>query len=429
MREKSKSSTARTTLTEVNRMKALSYFIILIVAAVVIIGGCDKKVFEPVNEKLTSKDNPTTPNLREPAPPPPDLVTVDVGGQPIEFWPWVANDLSGTPWDPASLIMVGEANPVAIRAALMFLDGDRTAYGFPDEFPFNATWQDAMGDVQAGYGVPAGWVGNVIQMECGAYNPIRIHMRLFDMGDWTLATAHLEILIPGTADHQVLSWELAEQLVAVDLLRTGLLDETVPMFPTQQINDAPTWREIPPIFYNALPVELRAAIGGPLGDVTDPVGIGNNGQATVLNIAQDFGWTPDVARQEMTINYDIVAPKPFCAGGEFEYVYINGPVDLVQTVQILPNGNITSRFRAHGHLDITPVDPSTTPPTPLGDTYRAVVNERHNGVVTDGVTLISSFRMQMELPPSAPFHGRLVSWLEIGPHGHNNYSLEIECSD
>jgi hypothetical protein len=429
MMKKSKSLTVRTTLMEVNQMKALSYIIILIVAVVVTIVGCDKKVLEPITESLTSEDIPATQGSANPtAPPPSGLVTVDVGGQSIEFWPWVAGDLS-TPWDPASLILIGEANPVAIRAALMFLDGDRTDYGFPDAYPFNATWQDAMGDVQAGYGVPAGWVGNVIQMECGAYTPMRIHLRLFDMGDWTLATAHLEVFIPGTADHQVISWELAEQLVAVDFLRSGLLDETVPMFPTQQINDAPTWRGIPAIIYNELPVELRAAIGGPLGDVTDSVGIGNDGHATVLNIAEDFGWSPDVARQQLTFNYDVVTEKPFCAGGDFEYIHIGGPVELEQIVQVLPNGNIISRYHAFGHLDITPVDPSTTPPTPLGETYSAVVNERHRGIITDGVTLVSTFQLRIELPPSAPFHGRLVSHMEIGPHGHSDYDLTVECAD
>jgi hypothetical protein len=172
-------------------MKALSYIIILISAAAVIVTGCSKK----------SVELPTAPELANPAPPA-DLVTVDVGGQSIEFWPWVANDLLGNPWDPASLILIGEANPVAIRAALMFLDGDRTAYGFPDAYPFNATWKDAMGDAQATYGIPAGWVGSVIQLECGDYQPMRFHMRLFDMGDWTLGTVHLEVFIPGTADHR-----------------------------------------------------------------------------------------------------------------------------------------------------------------------------------------------------------------------------------
>ncbi|UCC80436.1 MAG: hypothetical protein JSW64_03480 [Candidatus Zixiibacteriota bacterium] len=415
-------------------MKALIYTITLITAALMLVTGCDKKAVNSINENLydeslTSGETVSTPDMANPAAPPADLVTVDIGGQSVEFWPWAGSDLSGTPWDPASLIFAGEANPAALRAALMFLDGDRTAYGFPDAYPFNATWRDAMGDVQATYGTPAGWVGNVIQMECGAFDPIRIHLRLFDMGDWTMGTAHFEILIPGTTDHQVISWELAEQLVVVDLLRSGLLDETVPMFPTQQINDAPTWREIPPYIYNELPVELRAAIGGPLGDVTDPVGIGNNGYATVLNITTNFGWSPEVARQELTVNFNQVIPKPFCAGGQYQYVYVTGPVDLNQTVQVLPNGNITSRFRAHGRLDITPVDPSTTPPTPIGETYRAVVSERHRGIVTNGVTLISSFRMQMEIPPSGPFHGRLVSWMEIGPNGHSGYELEIECAD
>jgi len=414
---------------EVSEMKVLIFAVTLTAAALMLATGCSKKALDPTGGNLAPEELPSPPELANPAPPPADLVTVDIGGETVEFWPWVANDLLGNPWDPASLILVGEADPLALRAALMFLDGDRTAYGFPDEYPFNATWKDAMGDAQATYGIPAGWVGSVIQLECGDYQPMRFHMRLFDMGDWTLGTVHLEVFIPGTTDHQVISWELAEQLVAVDFLRSGLLDETVPMFPTQQINDAPTWRGIPAIIYNELPVELRAAIGGPLGDVTDSVGIGNDGHATVLNIAEDFGWSPDVARQEITFNYDVVAPKPFCASGPYQYIHISGPVVLNQTVQVLPNGNINSRFRAHGHLDLTPVDPSTTPPTPIGETYSAVVAENHRGIVTNGVTLVTNFRLQIEIPPSGPFHGMLISHMEIGPNGHSNYDLEIECAD
>ena len=58
--------------------------------------------------------------------------------------------------------------------------------------------------------------------ECGTYGPIRFHLRLVKLGALTIGNAHFEVLIPGTTDHQVLSWELAEQLVTYDLARTGL---------------------------------------------------------------------------------------------------------------------------------------------------------------------------------------------------------------
>ena len=408
---------------EDNEVKHSTILLMLLAVVLFLVVGCEKKVLDRGNDEMV----PPGP-LAHPGDPPEPLVTVDTPHGTLEFWPWTANDFSGTPWDPVNVIFVGEVDPRALRAALMFLDGDRTDYNFPDEYPFNSTWHDAIGGVQVTYGDPNGWVGNAIQLECGDYDPIRFHFRPFDVGGWTMGGVHFEIIIPGTTEHQVISWELAEQLLVVDFLRSGLLDEGTPMFPTEQINDSP-WREIPPEIYNELPLELRIAIGGPQGNVTEPVPIGTDGHATVLNVAEDFGWNPEVARQSLTINFDQVIPKPFCSGDSIEYIYVEGPVDLNQTVRIPHSGNLVSHFRAHGRLDITPVDISTTPPTPIGETYRAVVNEHHRGIITNEVTLVSSFQLQVEIPPSGPFRGRLISRLEVGPHGHSSYVLEVECGD
>ena len=89
--------------------------------------------------------------------------------------------------------------------------------------PFTLTWKDCIGDVQSGYADEFGWTGGVVQVGLGDYESPRFHMRLFKVGNWTVANAHFEILIPGTADHQVLSWELAEQRVIADIMRTGQL--------------------------------------------------------------------------------------------------------------------------------------------------------------------------------------------------------------
>src|SRR5690606_11332242 len=114
---------------------------------------------------------------------------------------------------------------------------------------------------------------------------LRFHLRLYRQGDVTLGAVHFELLIPGTTEHQVLSWELAEQLVTVDLARSGLLG--APPSQTGAINAAPTFRTIPAPIYNGVPVSLRAAIGGPLANVPDPVGISTNGSATVLTLTGD----------------------------------------------------------------------------------------------------------------------------------------------
>ncbi|HWZ28042.1 MAG TPA: hypothetical protein VNX15_05765, partial [Gemmatimonadales bacterium] len=87
---------------------------------------------------------------QQPAAPAP-LVTVTAAGAQRVLWPYLNSDLTSTPEDPVSLIFRGRVDPRALRAALLGLNGDRTAFGFPDQAPFNCTWTDAIGDVQAGY--------------------------------------------------------------------------------------------------------------------------------------------------------------------------------------------------------------------------------------------------------------------------------------
>lgn len=107
--------------------------------------GCDKSL-EPTMEPsainsyepdLESLQAAAWPRTRHAAPSP--LVTVDIGLDAVEFWPYTGADLSGTPKDPINLIFFGQADPRDIRAALLSLDGDRTAFGMPSAPPFSST--------------------------------------------------------------------------------------------------------------------------------------------------------------------------------------------------------------------------------------------------------------------------------------------------
>lgn len=372
--------------------------------------------FDPTRATAASPVNFTT-GTAAPSP----LVTVSFGTKSLELWPFTGTDFSGIPSDPINLLFTGDVDVRSLRAALMFLNGDRTP-SFPDVFPFNCTWRDAIGGIQTAYA--QGWAGSAIQLECGPYDPLRFHLRFFDVGDWTLANVHFEVLIPGTTEHQVLSWELAEQLVLVDFLRSGVLDASVPLATTEAINPSP-FGAIPVLIYNGLPVELRTLIGGPLENVTAPVAIASDGRATILNVAETVEGAPLVARQDFVIQFDQVIPKPFCSSGTSGFVLVQGPVRLRQQVVVSASGNFVSQFHAQGHLDVTPVDPATSAPT--GETYRARVVEHHRGIVTDEVTLVSSFQMQIEIPPSGSERGRLTIGLHVGPAQASHHSLDIQC--
>ena len=356
---------------------------------------------------------------------PTPIAAAALGDRSVEFWPYTGTNFSGTPQDPINLIFFGENDPRQIRAALMSLGGDRSAFGFPNSSPFNCTWSDAIGNVQTAYSADAEWLGSAVQLECGPYGPIRFHMRLFRAGGATLGNVHFELLIPGTTEHEVLSWKLAQDLVTADFARSGLLGRapapTAMLHPTE-------FHEIRAPIYNGLPVPLRAAIGGPLSNVTANVPIRSSGVAMMFDLARSVPVVPGEDVENFVVTWNQVIPKPFCSQGPSSYVLVQGPLTLSQRAGIDAYGEYHVEFSTGGTLRLTPVNPATSPPTPIEATYTAEVQEVHSGTLTDGNQKADMFQLQQELPSEGPYRGTLRSDLKVGPtQSASKYALEIEC--
>lgn len=349
------------------------------------------------------------------------LTNVTVGGKTHRIWAFVSADLD-TPDDPVNLIFAGAADPIEIRSALLRLDGNRGGFGFPSGAPFDCVWSDAIGGVQGAYAAfPVGWVGSAIQLQCGGFGPIRFHLRLFKTGAITLGGAHFEVQIPGTTDHQVLSWELAEQLVTADLMRSGLLGGSPQATPT--ISPTPSHRGIPPIIYNGLPNGLKLLAGGPLGSVGTPVPIATDGRATVLSLARRAPAFGD-ADQTFTVQFDQVIPRPFCATSPDEYLYVTGPVHFTKTVRHPGKGELSTRYQARAELTVVPVDPTTGQPT--GTPYRANVADEQVTATGKLTSLVSALLVQTELP-ALTGRGRLREQFHVGPV-LARFDRDIACS-
>ncbi len=378
--------------------------------------SCDTDSLDPVPARAES------PGFAAAAPPPGLLVPIALPGGSLSIWPYTGMDFSGTPQDPLNLVFTGKSDPRAVRSVLMALDGNRTAFGMPPVYPFNCTWSDAIGDLQTSYNAHADWVGSAIQLACGNYGPVRFHVRLFEAGGTTLGNAHFELLIPGTADHQVLSWELAEQLVTVDFVRSGLLDPADPIGSTGAINNAP-FREIPAQIYNGIPADLKALIGGPAGTVTAAVPIGSDGRASVFHLGAE-AQSAAGSEQSFVIQYGQVIPRPFCASGP-EYLYVEGPVSLRKTVQMNGHGELTTEFDASGRLRLTPVNPVTGAPT--GPTYEAEVKDEQVSRFGKHGGRVRGLQVQTELPRNVSGHGQRVIRIKVGASGPDFYKQDIDC--
>lgn len=368
--------------------------------------------FEPVPEMAVSDATP---------PAPPDLVPVSFGGQDLQLWPWTGRDVAGTVADPINLLFFGEVDVVSLRAALLSLDGNRTAFGFPDAFPFNCTWSDAHGEYQTAYSSGDGWVANAVQLQCGSYDPLRFHIRFFEAGGWVMAGTHFDVLIPNTAEHQVISWDLPQQLVMVDFLRSGVLDSSVPFYPAP-LTSPGTVQEIHPAVYNGMPSELKVAFGYPPGTVTDPVPIPNDGVATIVNVATRPEVEAGVWESDFVMTYNLVVPRPFCRSGDMDYVHLQGPLRLTTRTMVNRQGILETHNTLRGELQVTPIDVSTQMPS--GIPFRALISEIDNTGAGPMGTHVNAILRRMALPPG---QGELMTHLRTGPNGMAGFTFRERC--
>jgi hypothetical protein len=352
------------------------------------------------------------------APAPMALATVAAGGITQQIWPWTGVDFSGAATDPMNLVFTGRHDPRNLRAILMSLPGNRAGTPFA---AFDCTWKDAIGGVQTTYSELGGWAGTVIQLECGDYGPFRYHLRLFQAGPWTLGQAHVEILIPDTHIHEVLSWEVGEQFVTVDFLRSGSLAG----WPGQTglINAAPSFREIIADVYNALPPELRALAGGPQENVSAPVPVLTNGSASILEVVREAPIVAERRSYAHDLTFNRLIPKPFC-GGPASYVHVQGPFRLRQEVTVSASGALSSHTFAEADLDVRPLDLATGQ---LGAASTARVREQYGTHLSDGSAWASLHRDQ-RIFPAAGAPEKLLTQLRVGPHGVTYFRNDRRCA-
>lgn len=325
-------------------------------------------------------------------PPPDTAVLPELGG--LELWPFTGSDFSGDRYDPLNLVLL-DVDPREVRQALLGLDGERE---LPENLPFrNCVWADAMGSEQVAWASPAGWVGGEVQLVCinpsapSPYrelgDPFRVHLRLYRQGSTTLGAAHFELLIDGTAQHEVLSWDFARDFVALDLGRGGLF----PTAPYAVGLQAPGFFRavLRPIYdylyFKAGAGELLAFLGlfpvDLTGDVPIPLETG-----AALVFSGDIALEPvqEKIRTEIDVEYDIVTPRPFCEGVGWPLVHLGGKLRLTLLVHTNPSGKYLRVHRISGTLLVTPVRPiGDDEYEAVGPTEPADIREYHHAILTN----------------------------------------------
>jgi hypothetical protein len=363
-------------------------------------------------------------NPRPPAPQ--ELVEVAAGGESLTIWPYTTSDFQA-PSDPINLVFP-DADPRAIRQELLKLDGTRPP--FASVPAGNCRWTDAMGYEQAAYGRPRGWAGGEVQLACVPAgkplgDPFRFHVRLFRLGKDTVGAAHYEILIPGSAEHEVLSWDLARDFLTYDAARAGAIaGDPAPVIP------GGSFRAVRGLLYKSLYDYAGGALR-PLLDQLLPLPndsngdrpIPTNGHGAVLSLTAAFQPERTTAVTTTQVGWSIVVPKPFCATGPYDLVQLSGPLSFTMSVRTGDDGRYERTYVVGGTLTGVPLGlrPDGTigpvaPPAavPVFEVHRATLDD-HRGQVSESAeqTLLGT-----------PVQSKI--WrLEAGVR--NRYDLALTC--
>lgn len=345
---------------------------------------------------------------------PAGLVTVGTS----TFWPYTGDDFTGAAKDPINAIFTGYADPLRIRAALRRLDGNRSAFGLPNAAPFNCTWKDAIGDEQTGYGEAEGWTGSAVQLACGDWS-LRFHLRLFAEGSVTVAGTHWDLNVPGTNEHEVISWELPEQLLTIDMIRSGLLAGAPTL--TAQINAAPTFREIRAPVYAGIPPQLKAIAG-----ITAGPQIPTDGRARLFNVGTAEPIVADVVQQQFTIQFNQFIPKPFC-GGPTDFLFVQGPIVFTAVARVTPSGVYHRESTATADLTAVPVNPLTG--QPIGAPLHGVVTDEHLAEVNAAGVVARGHKLQQLFDAAGVLQASQEDKISAGTFGHDDFRRVVNCGE
>lgn len=201
------------------------------------------------------------------------------------------------------------------------------------------------------------------------------------------------------------------------------MDPNAPFAQSGPINASSSFREIPAVIYNGLPEALKAFIGGPPGNVSDPVPILTNGSATLLNLAGASPLVPGTFTQNLAFNYGQVFPKPFCNPDGSQWVRVIGPVAFNKTVEITPDGRFVYDANYSGELSVTPWDIMTN--QPLGEPYPAHVGGDQHGNLQPQRAFARAF--DERIANSALGTESLQTWLHASSPGPRSYRVRERC--
>jgi len=106
-------------------------------------------------------------------------------------------------------------------------------------------------------------------------------------------------------------------------------------------------------------------------------------------------------------------------------VAAEGPVRFTKTAELDGEGRYTYHSGYEGHLTITPMDVTQSPPVPAGPPFKGVVNGTQEGLTRAGFSQVSA--IDRRVAPQSGGAELLMTRLKVGTEGRNSYRAQSAC--
>jgi hypothetical protein len=172
-------------------------------------------------------------------------------------------------------------------------------------------------------------------------------------------------------------------------------------------------------------IGLLQTVGAPPQPVSGNVPLASDGQATILDLEKAPAVPAGNASQSFTIEFGQAIPKPLCSDGPYDWVYVTGPVQFQETASVDDAGRYQYSSHVSGRLNVTPVDITTNPPTPVGAPFAATVNDVQSGFhdrVSESVQMMSK-----RIAPEKGGAELLMTELKAASPGPDKYRASTQC--
>jgi hypothetical protein len=145
----------------------------------------------------------------------------------------------------------------------------------------------------------------------------------------------------------------------------------------------------------------------------------------ILNLTGSLPVTAGTHEESVVIDYGQFVPRPFCADGPYDWLYVEGPVTFTLRTRVDRHGLYSASGGYAGTITATPVDIATG--QPIGEPFKGRVSSLQYGLLGNRTACVLQADRKLTREAAGP--QITLSRLQVTTFGLKTYYELTHCLD